>query len=235
MKKSLCLFLACVLLLASAPFARAESELETQLAALDLQMPPVGVHTKEKGVRARSALCTTTDVVTLTDSAVRVETEEGLRFDYDCPSENVVCLTQDLDQQALLYLYSYSENITSVAEGFVLDGMHLNIYDYATGTDIYIYTEVSALSEKLRNIAFYSESDVLVVQRALTDNYFTGAKSVSTGTVGNGLWFFADYESAGVLLTFVNGQEVLCSFSYADGSGPVTAITLLENLTISVV
>ena len=235
MKKCLCLLLACVLLLGAAPFARAESELEQQLAALDMRMPPIGAHAASKAVRERGALCATTDVVTLSGSSVQVETEEGLRLAFACPSENVVCLTQDLEQQALLYLYTFSENIVSVAEGFILDGMHLNIFDQETGTDIYVYTEVSPLSERLQNIAFYSDSDVLVIQQALRDNYFMGAENVSTGTVGNSLWFFADYGSDGVLLTFVNGSEVICAFHYADESGPVPAITLLENLTLSFV
>ena len=233
MKKCFCMFLACLILLGMNSFALAETELGTQLADLELQLPEAAFSNTEKAILDRGSFLSTTDKVTLSETGVEVETEDGLLLSFTYPTENVVCLTQDIMQQSLMYLLFYSDNVTSVADDFVREGMHLNIYDYETGTDIYLYTCTSGFSELLQNISVYSDDDILIVQQALADNYFADADSVSVGMVGGNLWFFADYSSGGLLLTFVNGQEVVCTFRYEDGTGPVSAITLLENLNVS--
>jgi hypothetical protein len=36
------------------------------------------------------------------------------------------------------------------------------------------------------------------------------------------------------MVTFVNGIQVTCIFRYADDSGPITGLTLLDGLSVSV-
>ncbi len=176
----------------------------------------------------------TTDEVTVTDAGVLILTEDGLAISYACPTENVAAVTQDLDQQTLLYLLLYSSGLKAKAAKYIEDGIHLNIYDFDSGTDIYLYTEETVLSMLVPNLTAMSEDDVAVIQNYLKNNEFDEADSITAGMIGNNLWFFADYGTMGVMVTFVNGIQVTCIFRYADDSGPITGLTLLDGLSVSV-
>ena len=73
-----------------------------------------------------------------------------------------------------------------------------------------------------------------MIQNYLKNNEFDEADSITAGMIGNNLWFFADYGTMGVMVTFVNGIQVTCIFRYADDSGPITGLTLLDGLSVSV-
>ena len=176
---------------------------------------------------------TTTDEVTLTDTGVLVLTEDGLLVAYERPTDNVVVLTQDLDQQTLLYLLLFSSNLRAKAAEFIEQGIHMDIYDFDSGTDIFIYTEETLMSMLVPNLTAMSEDDVAVIQNYLKKTEFEGANSVTAGMIGNNLWFFGDYGTAGIMLTFVNGIQIACIFRYVDDSGPVTGLTLLDSLSVS--
>ena len=176
---------------------------------------------------------TTTDEVTLTDTGVLVLTEDGLLIAYERPTDNVVVLTQDLDQQTLLYLLLFSSNLRAKAAEFIEQGIHMDIYDFDSGTDIFIYTEETLMSMLVPNLTAMSEDDVAVIQNYLKRTEFEGANSVTAGMIGNNLWFFGDYGTAGIMLTFVNGIQIACIFRYVDDSGPVTGLTLLDSLSVS--
>ena len=175
----------------------------------------------------------TTDEVTLTDTGVLVLTEDGLLIAYERPTDNVVVLTQDLDQQTLLYLLLFSSNLRAKAAEFIEQGIHMDIYDFDSGTDIFIYTEETLMSMLVSNLTAMSEDDVAVIQNYLKKTEFEGANSVTAGMIGNNLWFFGDYGTAGIMLTFVNGIQIACIFRYVDDSGPVTGLTLLDSLSVS--
>ena len=175
----------------------------------------------------------TTDEVTLTDTGVLVLTEDGLLIAYERPTDNVVVLTQDLDQQTLLYLLLFSSNLRAKAAEFIEQGIHMDIYDFDSGTDIFIYTEETLMSMLVPNLTTMSEDDVAVIQNYLKKTEFEGANSVTAGMIGNNLWFFGDYGTAGIMLTFVNGIQIACIFRYVDDSGPVTGLTLLDSLSVS--
>lgn len=175
----------------------------------------------------------TTDEVTLTDTGVLVLTEDGLLIAYERPTDNVVVLTQDLDQQTLLYLLLFSSNLRAKAAEFIEQGIHMDIYDFDSGTDIFIYTEETLMSMLVPNLTAMSEDDVAVIQNYLKKTEFEGANSVTAGMIGNNLWFFGDYGTAGIMLTFVNGIQIACIFRYVDDSGPVTGLTLLDSLNVS--
>ncbi|MER2151000.1 MAG: hypothetical protein ABS901_06795 [Candidatus Limivicinus sp.] len=175
----------------------------------------------------------TTDEVTLTDTGVLVLTEDGLLIAYERPTDNVVVLTQDLDQQTLLYLLLFSSNLRAKAAEFIEQGIHMDIYDFDSGTDIFIYTEETLMSMLVPNLTAMSEDDVAVIQNYLKKTEFEGANSVTAGMIGNNLWFFGDYGTAGIMLTFVNGIQIACIFRYVDDSGPVTGLTLLDSLSVS--
>ena len=175
----------------------------------------------------------TTDEVTLTDTGVLVLTEDGLLVAYERPTDNVVVLTQDLDQQTLLYLLLFSSNLRAKAAEFIEQGIHMDIYDFDSGTDIFIYTEETLMSMLVPNLTAMSEDDVAVIQNYLKKTEFEGANSVTAGMIGNNLWFFGDYGTAGIMLTFVNGIQIACIFRYVDDSGPVTGLTLLDSLSVS--
>lgn len=183
---------------------------------------------------ADSTAVRTADEVTITDAGVLILTEDGLAISYEPPTENVVAVTQDLDQQTLLYLLLYSSNLKAKAEEYIEDGIHLNIYDFDSGTDIFLYTEETVLSMLVPNLTAMSEDDVAVIQNFLKNNEFEGADSITAGMIGNNLWFFADYGTMGVMVTFVNGMQVDCIFRYADDGGPITGLTLLDGLSVSV-
>ena len=178
---------------------------------------------------------TTTDEVTLTDTGVLVLTEDGLLIAYERPTDDVVVLTQDLDQQTLLYLLLFSSNLRAKAAEFIEQGIHMDIYDFDSGTDIFIYTEETLMSMLVPNLTAMSEDDVAVIQNYLKKTEFEGANSVTAGMIGNNLWFFGDYGTAGIMLTFVNGIQIACIFRYVDDSGPVTGLTLLDSLSVSAV
>jgi hypothetical protein len=171
--------------------------------------------------------------VTLTDTGVLVLTEDGLLIAYERPTDNVVVLTQDLDQQTLLYLLLFSSNLRAKAAEFIEQGIHMDIYDFDSGTDIFIYTEETLMSMLVPNLTAMSEDDVAVIQNYLKKTEFEGANSVTAGMIGNNLWFFGDYGTAGIMLTFVNGIQIACIFRYVDDSGPVTGLTLLDSLSVS--
>ena len=175
----------------------------------------------------------TTDEVTLTDTGVLVLTEDGLLIAYERPTDNVVVLTQDLDQQTLLYLLLFSSNLRAKAAEFIEQGIHMDIYDFDSGTDIFVYTEETLMSMLVPNLTAMSEDDVAVIQNYLKKTEFEGANSVTAGMIGNNLWFFGDYGTAGIMLTFVNGIQIACIFRYVDDSGPVTGLTLLDSLSVS--
>ena len=175
----------------------------------------------------------TTDEVTLTDTGVLVLTEDGLLIAYERPTDDVVVLTQDLDQQTLLYLLLFSSNLRAKAAEFIEQGIHMDIYDFDSGTDIFIYTEETLMSMLVPNLTAMSEDDVAVIQNYLKKTEFEGANSVTAGMIGNNLWFFGDYGTAGIMLTFVNGIQIACIFRYVDDSGPVTGLTLLDSLSVS--
>lgn len=183
---------------------------------------------------ADSTAVRTADEVTITDAGVLILTEDGLAISYEPPTENVVAVTQDLDQQTLLYLLLYSSNLKAKAEEYIEDGIHLNIYDFDSGTDIFLYTEETVLSMLVPNLTAMSEDDVAVIQNFLKNNEFEGADSITAGMIGNNLWFFADYGTMGAMVTFVNGMQVDCIFRYADDGGPITGLTLLDGLSVSV-
>ena len=206
MKRTLSVLLAAILLLSLQVFASADD----------------------------STAVRTTDQVTVTDAGVLILTEDGLAISYACPTENVAAVTQDLDQQTLLYLLLYSSGLMAKAAKYVEDGIHLNIYDFDSGTDIYLYTEETVLSMLVPNLTAMSEDDVDVIQNYLKNNEFDEADSITAGMIGNNLWFFADYGTMGAMVTFVNGIQVACIFRYADDSGPITGLTLLDGLSVSV-
>ena len=142
-------------------------------------------------------------------------------------------MTQDLDQQTLVYLLLFSSNVRAKAAEFIEDGIHLNIYDFDSGTDIFIYTEETVLSMLVPNLNAMSEDDVDVIMNYLKNNDLQGADSITAGMIGNNLWLFADYGTAAIMVTFVNGIQIDCIFAYADDSGPITGLTLLNGLTVS--
>ena len=175
----------------------------------------------------------TTDEVTITDESVLILTEDGLAICYERPSERVITLTQDLDQQALLYLLFYSQNVSAKAAEYIEKGMHLNIFDLDTETDIYLYTEETLLSSIVPNLSAMSEDDVTVIMNYLKNTEFADTNSVTAGMIGNNLWIFADYGTAGVMITFVNGIQVGLVFGYVDDSGPIPGLTLLDGLSVT--
>ena len=232
MKKPLCIILAIAMLLSINVFALAESNLETTLSNIEVGAPQISSPT-EKNMMDRSDFTQTTDVVSLTDSSIVIRTADGLYFSYVCPSENVVTLSQDVMQQANLYLIFYTNNMTGQAATFIEQGMHLNIFDFDTQTDIYLFASATPLSQALQNLTSYSEADVKVLESMLAESWFEGANSVTTGMIGNNLWIFGDYGTAGDMLTFVNGLCIECVMYYGEGSGASTALALLNNLTIA--
>ena len=129
----------------------------------------------------------TTDEVTVTDAGVLILTEDGLAISYACPTENVAAVTQDLDQQTLLYLLLYSSGLKAKAAKYIEDGIHLNIYDFDSGTDIYLYTEETVLSMLVPNLTAMSEDDVAVIQNYLKNNEFDEADSITAGMIGNNI------------------------------------------------
>lgn len=175
----------------------------------------------------------TTDEVTITDTGVLVLTEDGLAISYERPTENVAAVTQDLEQQTLAYLLLYSSNVRAKAAEYIEQGIHLDIYDFDTGTDIFVYTEETLLSMLVPNLNAMSEDDVDVIMNYLKNNDLQGADSITAGMIGSNLWLFADYGTAAIMVTFVNGIQVACIFRYADDSGPITGLTLLDGLSVS--
>ncbi len=232
MKKVLCMILAFAMLLSVSVFASADSELETALADVTVEAPLVP-DMEDKTVADRAEIAVTTDKVTLTDSSIIVKTEDGLYISYQYPNNNVIALSQDLAQQSYLYLVCYSANMTQTCANFIEQGMHLNIFDIESGTDVYFYTAPTTLSMIVQNLTSLTEADVLVVEQLVKDNYFPDASSVTTGMIGNNLWYFADYESAGMLVTFVNGVEILGVFQYQSDDGAKEGLSLLDSLTIA--
>ncbi len=230
MKKILCFVLIFTLLSCNA-YAFAESDLETQLAGVTGGLALPDSELIEKEFLDRSFETESTDNVQITNDSVVIETENGLTISYTLPNENVIFLTQDILQQSILYLYCYQDAMEAVS-GFIADGMHLNIFDFETQTDIYLYTEETSLSYVVQNASALSEADALLVQQVVSQ--MCGGASVTPGTIGNNLWFFVDLESRGILVTYVNGVQIVVSFSYVDDS-PVAALTLLDNLSISAV
>ena len=232
MKKLFCIFLACVMLLSGNVFASADSDLESKLAGVEIDLPALERPETDKTME-RADFVTTTDNVSLTDSSIVIRTADGLYISYVCPTEYVIPLSQDLMQQASLYLAWYPNNMSGQATEFINQGMHLSIYDYETQTDIYIYAYETPFAQTVQNMTSLSDADVMVVQAVLTESAFSEAKSVVTGFIGNNLWIFADYGTAGEMLTFVNGLTVDCIIYYAEGDGPSTGLALLNTLTIA--
>ena len=232
MKKLFCIFLAIVMLFSMNVIASADSDLETALADVTVETPDFP-EAGEKETAERADVAVTTDKVTLTDSSIIVKTADGLYFSYQYPNENVIAISQDLQQQSYLYLVCYSSNMTQTCANFIEKGMHLNIFDIESLTDIYFYTAPSTLSTIVQNLTSLTEADVLVVEQLVKDNYFPDAESVTTGMIGNNLWFFADYGSAGMLVTFVNGIEILGVFQYQTDNGAAVGLSLLDTLTIT--
>ena len=235
MKKVLSVLTAALMLLSCCVFASAENSLENRLEETGTEPAKAFLLQPPKQMQERDLEQQTTDKVSLTSESAMIETEDGLRISYIFPSEHIVCLTQDLQQQALLYLLFYSGNVTAKANEFVENGMHLNIYDLESETDIYLYTEESLVASIVPNLSAMSEDDVEVVQYYLKDSFFDGANSVTAGMIGNNLWIFGDYGTAGLMVTFVNGIQVECFFRYVDASGPITGLTLLDGLSVEAV
>ena len=233
MKKIISVILACLMVMGAGTVAFAEDSLESQLAGVSVKPAVVDFDSNEKSVMDRADLTSSTDIVTLTESSVTVETADGLMISYEYPNQYVFCLTQDLEQQAYLYMIFYTNNMVEQASNFVKKGMHLNIYDFDSGADIYLYTDSSLFASIIQNLNALSEEDVAVVEGLIAQEYFPSAKSVTSGMVGENLWIFADMGTGGVLLTFVNGCEVSVIFKYTDDSGPLTALSLLETLSIT--
>ncbi len=233
MKKPLCIILAVVMLLSINVFALAESNLETTLSNIEVGTSHISSTPTEKKMMDRSDFTQTTDVVSLTDSSIVIRTADGLYFSYVCPSENVVALSQDVMQQANLYLTFYPNNMTGQAAEFIEQGMHLDIFDFDTQTDIFLFASATTLSLALQNLTSYSEADVKVVESMLAESWFEGANSVTTGMIGNNLWIFGDYGTGGYMVTFVNGLCIECIMNYGGGTGASTALALLNNLTIA--
>ena len=215
MKRVLSVFLAAVLLLGCRAFAADDFS--------------AGEDRIENSVETGK----TTDEVTILEDSVRILTEDGLSISYVRPTQNVVTLTQDLEQQTLLYLLFYSNNLRAKAAEYIEEGMHLNVYDLDSDTDIYIYTEATLLSSLAPNLTAMSEDDVVVIQNYLKNNDLAGANSVTAGMIGSNLWIFADYGTAAIMLTFVNGIQIDCIFRYVDDSGPIPGLTLLDGLTVT--
>lgn len=235
MKKVLCFVLSCALLLSVTLFASADSDLEAALAGVEIVPPSFDFSLGEKSAMDRATFAVTSDVVSFSDADVSIQTESGINIRFQYPNEYVLAMTQDLVQQAYLYIQMY-QNAPDVVASFVEEGMHLNIFDQVTGADIFLYAEASPLAGAIQDLDAHSEANITLVQDMLTQYYFGDASSVSVGTVGGNLWFFADYGFYGVMLTFVNGVEVDCMFKYVDSDqGPVTELTLLNSLTISAV
>ena len=163
----------------------------------------------------------TTDEVTVTDAGVLILTEDGLAISYACPTENVAAVTQDLDQQTLLYLLLYSSGLKAKAAKYIEDGIHLNIYDFDSGTDIYLYTEETVLSMLVPNLTAMSEDDVAVIQNYLKNNEFDEADSITAGMSAPPARGSAATRQGRI-------------FRYADDSGPITGLTLLDGLSVSV-
>ena len=153
----------------------------------------------------------TGDSVFISGNSYTVMLPGALTFHYTAPS-NVLVLTQDIIQQSSLYSNLY-QNPKQICDSFIQEGMHLNLYDINTKTDMYFYVYCSSLANVYSNANNLTEQEAVYIINYLgtMDDYFRPCTEAIYGYAGGNVWLIGDARSTVqklFLCTFVNGLEV---------------------------
>ena len=175
--------------------------------------------------------------MTLDEESVTVVTLEGLQISFTYPSEgNIFVLTQDYLSQASLYMALYGNNAMEVANRFIENGMHLNIFDYDNSLDLYLYVESASWATLFPNSSALSTEEAEYLMAYMKENGFSIADQAMFGTVGGNAYFFFDCTSQNgmtILLTSVGGYSIWIRYNTASTSDVTRGLELLKTLKVT--
>lgn len=178
----------------------------------------------------------TSDIVFVNNNDYTVLLPIGLTFHYRAPSD-VYVFTQDLAQQSALYAACYSSP-REVVDHFIDSGMHCDIYDDASGVDIFLHVYNTSLAALYGNSGSLTgeEADYLASYMLTSGDYMLNCSEIVYGWDGGNMWFVGDrcaYDGTVVLCTFVGGYEVFGVVKAGGVAEYNRIIDLLDYLTIS--
>lgn len=228
--KKILLPLLAMLLVFSAAASLAESEPAVQIEpylpeASDRPAKMAG------GVRAADRK----DRVEISGNQYAVLTGENIGIAYIAPGSEVYVLTQDYAQQADLYDMFYNNPIAALLQ-FYEDGTHMNIYDSASGVDIYIDITSDGWTQLWPDTSAMSSADVnyLMTEFLLSGlNLYAG--SYEFGAVGNNDYFIFDCSASRgrvIMYASVGGSEIIITYSAENAAQVTRGLELMASLTI---
>ena len=217
MKRFIALLLAALLCLGCCAVGFAEEPEFTAEDVPPLETPGSG---KDPGMRAYSAA----DSVVISGNSYSVVTPEGIAITYTAPNSNVYCLTQDLANQYPLYDAFYSSPVSICAQ-FIDTGMHLNIFDVSTQSDVYVFVSSA-------DWANLSDVEANIVMDYLTQYAISGVQDATVGTAGDNIYFYVRTADEVYLVTSVNGYQVYVCFAAPNQDAVLAGLSLLDNLSI---
>ena len=175
------------------------------------------------------------DTVTISGNQYTVITPYNVTFSYTAPAGTYV-LTQDYVQQASLFAQFYSDP-QAAYNNFVQNKVHLNMYDPATRTDVYLRVCDTPLAQQFPNAnALTAEQATAIVEFMFTrPEYFQNCTEAVFGWAGGNVWFVGDARTTTgeiVLSTFVNGHEVWENVKATTDAQYDKVIEMLNCLTV---
>ena len=177
----------------------------------------------------------TVDTVTITGNSYTIQVPGVMTFHYTAPS-NVLVLTQDVVQQSALYASLY-QNPKEMADTFINNYMHLNLYDTNTGADLYLFLYQSDIANVYRNSnnLTVDEAEYLIKYFFTLDSYFGKCSEATFGYAGGNVWLIGDATSTlqkVFFVAFVNGYEVWGELPSANADKFNAVVDMLSTLII---
>lgn len=186
--------------------------------------------------RAPASPGLTTDTVTIDEDTgvCTVVTASGTELSLTVPFGSC-CVTQDVQQQLEIYMSLFGD-ISSALKYYISNGIHMDVFDYYTGTSTYIAESDDTLSALIGEINTLNSASTRQLASYLSDTWYGGAAAVTKTVGGNKYIAFDLTDDYGfVVFNHITNGKLIEIYSFCDNGpkGIQSVGTLLAELTFS--
>lgn len=220
------MIICCVIVPAKAETeekARKSPVLESALVAPELEKKPVYDN------RGAASAALTGDTVTFDaeNGTFEVVTAAGTQMAVTVPF-GAYCVTQDVFQQLEIYMSLYSD-VGAALKYYVGNGIHMDIFDFYTGTSTYISESEDPLAGLIGEMNPLDEAKLKSVADYMSKNWY-GESAAVTKTVGGNCYIAFDMtEDYGfVVYNHITNGKLIEVYTYCDNGAE--GMTLMDSM-----
>lgn len=203
--------------------ARKSPVLESALVAPELEKKPVYAN------RGAASAALTGDTVTFDaeNGTFEVVTAAGTQMTVTVPF-GAYCVTQDVFQQLEIYMSLYSD-VGAALKYYVGNGIHMDIFDFYTGTSTYISESEDPLAGLIGEMNPLDEAKLKSVVDYMSKNWY-GESAAVTKTVGGNCYIAFDMtEDYGfVVYNHITNGKLIEVYTYCDNGAE--GMTLMDSM-----